>query len=249
MKHSQSGNILIFILLAIVLIGLLTVFLTRSSDTTNETGSYEQNLIAANNILRTAKSIEGAVQNLMARGCGENEISFWHDSDGNGTENASDDYFNPTAPPSRACHIFEAEGTGLSYNDIETNILDATQSASPLYGTWFFTGGSCIPNMASGDGTCAAELELEIMLILPWVRQDICHVINAVAYDDFANSAPIEEDDAYDDSALFIGDFQAPERIDTAANNISNQQSFCFQGQASQIPDGGFHFTYVLYAR
>ena len=75
----QNGNALWFILLAIALLGLLTAVMTRSSGTDNDTGSYEKNQIAANEILQYAKSIENAVQNLLARGCSENDISFWHD--------------------------------------------------------------------------------------------------------------------------------------------------------------------------
>ena len=55
MTH-QKGNALWFILVAISLLGLLTIMLSRSSSTSNETGSYEQNIIGANGILSYVKN-------------------------------------------------------------------------------------------------------------------------------------------------------------------------------------------------
>lgn len=118
----QNGNALFFILIAIALLGLLTVTMTRSGDSTNDTGDYEQNQIVASEVLTYAKSIENAVQTLLARGCSENEISFWHDSDGNGTEDASDDYYNTNSPTDHSCHVFDVAGAGMTYLDISSKI-------------------------------------------------------------------------------------------------------------------------------
>ena len=87
--------------------------LNRSSSSTNETGGYERNSIQASEILAYANTIENGVQSLLARGCGENELSFWYDSDNNGTENGSDRYYNSDAPTDQSCHIFEPEGAGV----------------------------------------------------------------------------------------------------------------------------------------
>lgn len=123
----QSGNALIFILIAIALLGLLTVTLSRSGDSTNDTGDFEQNQIAASEILAYAKSIENAVQTLLVRGCGENEISF--------ENNTAAGYVNTTpSPADRSCYLFDAAGAGMVYQfpnplfsgalqitDVETN--------------------------------------------------------------------------------------------------------------------------------
>lgn len=101
----QKGNALIFILIAIALLGLLTVTLSRSGDSTNETGSFEQNQIAASEILTYAKSIENAVQMLLARGCSENDISF--------ENNIIAGYVNPPDNPS--CKVFDAAGAGMTW--------------------------------------------------------------------------------------------------------------------------------------
>ena len=86
-KNTQKGNALWFILIAIILLGLLTSMLTRSGGSTNDTGGYEQAEIGVSEVLSYAQSIDNAVQALKARGCGENEISLWHDSNGDGVRN------------------------------------------------------------------------------------------------------------------------------------------------------------------
>ena len=118
-NDKESGNALWFILVAIGLLGLLTVMLSRSGSNTNETGSYEQNVIAANEILSYAKNMENAVQGLLARGCSENELSFWHDSNGDGVEDNNDDYFNTVSTRTdRSCHIFDVAGAGINFREI-----------------------------------------------------------------------------------------------------------------------------------
>lgn len=119
MTKNQNGNALIFILIAIALLGLLTVTLSRSGDSTNDTGDFEQNQIVASEILTYAKSIENAVQMLLSRGCGENDISF--------ENNIVAGYTNP--PDTPPCKIFDAAGAGMTYgspNPIFSGALQIT---------------------------------------------------------------------------------------------------------------------------
>lgn len=118
LMKKQSGNALWFILIAIFLLGGLTVLLSRTGSNTEETGSTEKSRIIATEILRYAASIENAVQFLLTQGCSENELSFWYDSNGDGNENASDDNYNPTSPTDRSCHIFSQKGAGITYKNM-----------------------------------------------------------------------------------------------------------------------------------
>lgn len=123
-KMEQSGNALWFILIAIGLLGLLTVSLTRSGSNTNETGSFEQNQIAVSQILTYAKSIENAVQSLLSRGCSENEISF--------DNNIVTGYENLNAPDDNSCHVFEPEGAGMSI-EYESALYTSALSITDVY--------------------------------------------------------------------------------------------------------------------
>lgn len=116
MKH-EKGNALWFILIAISLLALLTVMLSRGSSNTNETGSYERNVITANEIFSFAKSIDNAINGLMAKGCSENEISLQADWNNNGTiTDTAGDAYNATSPVDKSCHLFHIAGSGLHFN-------------------------------------------------------------------------------------------------------------------------------------
>ncbi len=133
MKHSrQSGNALWLILVAIVLIGALTAMFTRSTSTSDDTGDAEQVSIQASEVLRYANAVETGIQNLLSRGCSENELSFWNDSNGDGIENSSDDYYNAGSPPDHSCHLFDPAGAGLVHQEIGKKISD---SLTTIYAT------------------------------------------------------------------------------------------------------------------
>jgi hypothetical protein len=164
----QSGNALWFILIAIGLLGLLTVSLTRSGSSTNDTGSFEQNQIVASEILSYAKSIENAVQSLLARGCSENELSFWHDSNGDGTEDASDDYYNDGSPTDRSCHIFDVAGAGMTNEPPKQKWLRSSDSAKTAYGRNTFATNN-LPDLSAN---------LNIMIMTPYIKENICTAVN-----------------------------------------------------------------------
>ncbi|PZO88480.1 MAG: hypothetical protein DI626_01670 [Micavibrio aeruginosavorus] len=146
--NKESGNALWLILIAIFLLGGLTVLLSRTGSQTEDTGNAEQMQIVASNILGYAASIEQGIQTLLMRGCSENEISFWYDSNKDGTENSSDDYYNPNAPSDRTCHIFSTTGAGLNYQDMGAKIGVANQM---LFGT--ATVGRAIKGIGNDNKT------------------------------------------------------------------------------------------------
>ncbi|HPD83786.1 MAG: hypothetical protein R3D88_06705 [Alphaproteobacteria bacterium] len=230
--HTEKGNVFIFILLAIALLGLLTVALSRSSSDSNETGDFERQQIIASDILNYTKSIEIAVQNLLARGCGENSISFWHDSNGDGTEDGSDDYYNAGAPTDHSCHIFKPEGTGLAYAAPKTEWLDSNFSASADYGNIIFTGNLHKPTKTDVAGNTLRKKDL--IIIFPYLNQTICQRVNLLSEAAIASTNPPKEDDtdAANFKVKFTGAFTLGSDIDgngsdPAANVFTNVDSGC----------------------
>lgn len=177
MMPTQRGNALWMILLAIALLGGLTAMFARSSSTSDDTGDYERNSIAASEIMRYAKSLEIGVQNLITRGCSENDISFWNDSNGDGTENGSDDYYNANAPSDRSCHVFWPEGAGLTPMTPKADWLDASKSALGNYGNYTYA----VAQMAGVNSTTdpLVSTDMELVLILPYLKKSTCQGINA----------------------------------------------------------------------
>lgn len=111
-KQAESGNILFLILIAIALLGALTVLMSRTGSQSDDTGSTEQSSIQASQILKHAASLQNATQMLIGRGCSENVLSFEAvDSD------QAAGYHNADAPTDKSCHIFEPEGAALKYKE------------------------------------------------------------------------------------------------------------------------------------
>lgn len=170
----ESGNILVLILVAIALLAALSMMFLRTSQSTSDTAEYERASVVASEILRYAAGIENAVRQLRLRGCGENQISFWHDSDENGIENSSDDYYNSGAPTDHSCHIFEPEGAGIEFQSPKANWINNDLSASEGFGTIQFTR-----NMAIRDiGKNSNHTGMDLILWIPYLNQDICAQIN-----------------------------------------------------------------------
>ena len=75
-KSNEKGNALWFILVAIVLLTSLTILLTRSGSSVNQSGDFERLQIQASQLLRYAKGVEEAVRTMQTRGISESDISF-----------------------------------------------------------------------------------------------------------------------------------------------------------------------------
>ena len=120
--NTERGNALFFILIAVALLAALTMVISRSGSSVDQSGDFERNNIQASKVLRYAKSIETGIQDLLLRGCSENEISFWHDSDGDGDEDGDDDYYNANSPTDHSCHVFDTSGAGLTWVDISEEV-------------------------------------------------------------------------------------------------------------------------------
>ncbi len=115
-RKTISGNALFFILIAIFLLGGVTVLLMRSSGQSDDTGSTERASISASKVIQSAATIETAIDTLRSRGCSESQLSFTYDSDNNGVLNSSDTDYNANAPTDESCHIYSVKGAGINRN-------------------------------------------------------------------------------------------------------------------------------------
>jgi len=239
-NNTQHGNALFFILIAIALLGLLTMTMTRSSSDSNDTGGFEQSQIVASEVLNYAKSIENALQMLIARGCSENELSFWHDSNGDGSENASDNYYNSKSPTDHSCHVFDVAGAGLTY-------LDMTEKIGPSIN---FRIGVTSVDRALKDIGEDDQADLYFSYITNLRDMDgFCDAINRMSGVQKTGSAPVGSYDPYTtlpsamSDSFFTGTFNKVNTVQAPLNEILGKRIFCV-GHNS-----GLNFMYVLLAR
>ncbi len=151
--NNQSGNAIWFILLAVALLGFLTSVISRGTSSVDQTGDFERARIQSAQIIRYAKSIETALQNLrLNNGCSENEISF--------ENNDVTGYINANAPTDESCHIFETNGGAITW---QTYAISDKE--------WIITKSARIYEAVTSSND-------DILIILRDVPESICAQIN-----------------------------------------------------------------------
>ena len=251
--QKQNGNALFFILIAVVMLGLLTMLLSRSGSSVEQTGDFERNVVEVSKILRYAKSIEATAQQMKLRNISENEISFENNISTTDYTNSRCDDASDTNFPS--CLIFDPQGGGLTYQAPNPRWLDNANSAQTYFGDWLFSGDICIPEVESGrTGTCATDSsQLELLAILPYITLDLCRQINTMVKAKVTTgNPPTDQANAWTNgSAEFQGTFGVnPRNLADAspAVDIVNSYTGCFQGDGTP-PSGTYHFYHVILAR
>jgi hypothetical protein len=153
----QSGNALWFILIAVVLLGALTVTLSRGGSSSDQTGDFEQISIKISQILRYTKSLEEGVRKLqMLNSCSETEINFF---DPNVAELAA---YERTPDTRDECKLFNVNGAGLAWQPPPSGVNDGSD--------WIFNGETRI---------CGIDTDRpEVTIILKNMNQKICEQIN-----------------------------------------------------------------------
>lgn len=251
-QSTQSGNAFWIILLAIALLVALTITITRSTESTEESGTRDRNRIAATDIIRQGKSMQQAVEQLRLQGVAENQINFDNTAVAGYANTRCGDITSNT--DDNPCKLFHAEGAGLTYKVPLAPWLETSRNGEDLYGEWYFYGTACVPGIGTGGTGCNADdSATELIVGLPWIREDICVEINRLTGVPNLSSPtrpPLLPGSAYTLARTkFTGTFTKDSEIDTAANAFSEHQAGCFQGAAGNDPDGGFHFYQVLIAR
>ncbi|MBI1300750.1 MAG: hypothetical protein GC137_03735 [Alphaproteobacteria bacterium] len=158
----QSGNILIFILIAVALLGFLTSIVARNSGSSSQAGTVEQNRIKAAAILRFSQGVQSAVEQMRLRGISENDLDFIA---------IADSYDNPncTIPE---CEVFSREGGGLTYETPAALLRDDDHTD-----TWHVSTANRVEAFGCDDNTVLCT---EMLLLAKNIPQSVCLQINKI---------------------------------------------------------------------
>lgn len=235
-QKNQAGNALFFILIAIVMLGLLTVLLSRSGSSVEQSGDFERDRIQAGQILRYAKSIETAIQEMKLRDISENDISFENPTTATDYTNANCDAAGDRSFPS--CMLFDIEGAGLTYR----NFPRANDGSD-----WIITGANNVGTTAGPVGSTADRSGNDIIMLLPNMDDNLCIQINRDL--DVGTGGTLPVDTTGIDTTEFTGTFAAggPTILDGDPTpfELNNETAGCFVDDASSIT----YFYYVVLAR
>ncbi len=234
-RASESGNVIFFILLAIVLIGLVTAAIRStggSADIDNETL-----LIRATEIKQYSQELEAAVRYIIQNGASEEDIRFSHpDAHADyGDINTSSDF-----------QVFHRNGGGASYR-LPANGIQVSGVQS-----WEFYGHSHAPYIGS-NGSPQADL----IAVLPDITAALCNKLNEM---DGFDTATQPEDTGAGDNCVKSGDatrFDDGTQYSVTPNEM-DQTTFIDpetgnERQAAEAcvlcDNGTLNFYHVLYAR
>lgn len=243
--RNQNGNALWFILIAVALLGFLTAILTRSSSTVDQTGNLEQTRISASKILKYARSIQSAVEQLQMRGCSENEINF--------DNTVVSGYTNANAPSNGNCDIFTTSGAGLTYQTPQVKWLDTTQSGETGYKQWLFTANNYVVGVETGTDSLGDSTgsNKELLIALPYININLCTALNDLVGVSNPSGAPPQDNNTADLTPKFTGTFGSGHHIqDTTSGTdaLNEKRTGCFEGGGTPAT-GTYHFYHTLIAR
>lgn len=195
---SQHGIAIGPILFVIALLAILATAISAGSGTFTLNSDQEKAEKMADSILAYAEDFRaGTSRVLLGRGCTDTQISFE-----NSVTTLS--YTNSNAPPDKRCHVFDMAGGGVTGRLPIVEWLDSTYSASSYYQQWHIPSNSLIAGvgLSTYDGLGSY---IDLVLIIPYIRQDICTAINKrMGYTGVIPSAiPIM------DSGHFVGTYYA----------------------------------------
>lgn len=220
---SAHGNVLFIILIAIALIGALTLAI-QGSGTQDANIDRETLILRVSEVQRYGSELERGVTFIMQNGFSESDIRFSHPE-------AHADYGDLSADSDKRDQLFDREGGAAKYRDPPPSINDGS--------AWEFYGHTALADV----GSDAAEL----IAVLPNVTQAFCDAVNGtVGY------AAQPEDSSTCINGGAAERFDAGVQFDSSPNT-TEEATFSVkparQGCVECTSDSSLHFFHVLMGR
>jgi hypothetical protein len=235
-RDPQSGSVIFFIFIAIALFGALAFAIAQMlHGGENLSKNTELFNLQASEVMQYARVMRTAAQTMQINGISDAQISF---------ENPTLNTYVNAGCSVDSCRIFRPDGGGVSYAIPSAEWLDSTQSSRAGYGQWLFTGANEVTGIGA-DGAGADTREL--LMVLPWVKHDLCVEIDKMLNIPMTNSQPPRDDTSYSYTVPFTGAYAADDAIG-GDPGIDGHREGCFEGGGTP-PNGTYHFYQVLIAR
>lgn len=244
----QQGNILFLILISMALFAMLTFAVT---DAENESTDMDSEMAAlyATQIIQYANDLKTTVARLrMINECSDEQISFAYDSDGDGDVDASDYFYNASAPDK--CMVFGNEGGNMTYDPLDAKVYvnQSSLSVTQGYGIPLFTSELEVSGIGSYCGSTSGNGCNELVFMAHYITEDICRAINKKLGNEittFASESIPGLDGGVSDH--FTGSYSS------IANTLIGDQQMEFVGKYSgciyRSYQPGYNYYHVLVAR
>jgi hypothetical protein len=235
-RSSEKGSVLIYIFIAIVLFAALSFAVSRGNREGVATIDRERADLQATQILDYTGMIRRSLQNMKISGVKDSDLCFDHTGWGFAT-------YNHAKCSEDKNKVFLPTGGGSSFQAPGEQLLDESLRTQPGWNQWHFTGANRVIGVGE-DCTTNGECN-ELLLVLPYVKREICAALNRRLQVNDGLSIPLD-DAAFDITKPYAGAFVAGDAVNTAL--LNGKRSGCFQTNGTPS-DGSFLFYAVLSAQ
>lgn len=225
--RDQSGSILLYVLLGIVLLGALAVAL-RNSGGGNSNIDKEDAILKASQVQSYAKELSDAVNSLLSNNLSEDELRFAH-------PDAPVTYGTITTDPTH--QIFAPTGGKVTYRQPPDGVNDGSQ--------WEFFAATDIPQVGSDKS--------ELVAVLPNVTQTFCQAINTQIGFTAASQPTDSATGTTPDCVKGLSIHRFTGTFNDSSPNVMDSTTFsrlpALQACVYCASDSTYNFYYVLLAR
>ncbi len=203
-RKSESGSVIIWIFIAVILFAALSFTVSNISRTGNPAEMGELASMRATDIMQYAGAIQRGIRFMRIGGVDESELCFHASQWGH-----ADYEFNPQCTDN-GNRIFHADGGAIGFQDGPDNWYSDSATAPPNDSrAWVFSSRYEVTDVGTDSGgatTVAANADL-IIATAP-VRDDACEAINRML-DYTPVTPPAVAASTYDNMATtaFVGTF------------------------------------------
>lgn len=168
--HSESGNALFYILIAVALLAALSYAVTFGSRATVNNLDRDRINLLSSEILEYANIIANGVSQLRLRGYRPDNISF------ESPQTAANDYIGINCTTNdHECKVFHPSGGGLVWKFVPEQALESAHDGSTDYGWWSISGYYDIDEIGTN---CADETCKDLVAYANYLRRDVCIALN-----------------------------------------------------------------------
>ena len=226
-RHSESGNVLFLILIAVALFAALSVATTSSNRSGTGNSDDEVSLIDSSEIVQFANALENAITYLrVSRRCLAENISF----EGAPFDGSDTDYINPSAPPDFSCHVFHPKGGRV------TKIIPPKGSNDGR--AWAYIEATVL-GIGADQTTCGASCN-ELVIVLGGLKQNTCKKLNLRIMG--AETIPVQDDGNNYEANKFTGTFT--DGADNIDGGAAGRSSLCTEDST-----GVYYYYHTLLPR
>ena len=185
--------------------------------------------ITSSEIVQLVEQFRTTVNRLeLLNDCDVTEISFAYDSNSDTTVDATDDYWNASAPDE--CYVFGVDAGGITFPILPENVNDGSDV--------IFTAANFVVDLGSDAG--------DLLLVIPKVNLKVCDALNEKLGAPTTGGAPREEG-----SNFSVNQFTGSLPGSVGLSNMDGAMQGCFN--ATQVGGAAvgdeYYFYSVLIAR